>query len=140
MLRGHLGQYLVERRGRDVQGLRGRRRVEDVGPVVQVQHLGKLRHDRIGAPDVLELPYGHAAQLRGGRAGRLGEALYGPAGARRHQRVNRAQELLEIKDLPMDQVARLSGLATTDSLRQHLAKRTGLTPTAYRAAFTRHAD
>ncbi|MDQ0934282.1 GlxA family transcriptional regulator [Streptomyces turgidiscabies] len=57
-----------------------------------------------------------------------------------HQRVNRAQELLEIKDLPMDQVARLSGLTTTDSLRQHLAKRTGLTPTAYRAAFTRHAD
>lgn len=54
-----------------------------------------------------------------------------------HQRVNRAQELLEIKDLPMDQVARLSGLTTTDSLRQHLAKRTGLTPTAYRAAFTR---
>ncbi len=57
-----------------------------------------------------------------------------------HQRVNRAQELLESTDLPMDQVARLSGLVTTDSLRQHLSKRTGLTPSAYRAAFTRRPD
>jgi transcriptional regulator GlxA family with amidase domain len=55
-----------------------------------------------------------------------------------HQRVIRAQELLEATDLPMDQVARLSGLATTDSLRRHLTRRTGLTPTAYRAAFTQH--
>jgi transcriptional regulator GlxA family with amidase domain len=55
-----------------------------------------------------------------------------------HQRVLRAQELLETTDLPMDQVARLSGLATTDSLRLHLTRRTGLTPSAYRAAFTQH--
>ncbi|MFG2819785.1 GlxA family transcriptional regulator [Kitasatospora sp. NPDC048365] len=54
-----------------------------------------------------------------------------------HQRTIRAQELLETTDLPMDRVARLSGLATTDSLRRHVARRTGLTPTAYRAAFTR---
>ncbi|MEW2115995.1 DJ-1/PfpI family protein [Streptomyces sp. NPDC005474] len=54
-----------------------------------------------------------------------------------HQRVNRAQELLETTDLPMDQVARFSGLATTDSLRQHVSRRAGLTPSAYRVAFTR---
>ncbi|MFB7906011.1 GlxA family transcriptional regulator [Kitasatospora sp. NPDC056076] len=54
-----------------------------------------------------------------------------------HQRVIRAQELLETTELPMDQVARLSGLATTDSLRHHLTRRTGLTPSAYRAGFTR---
>ncbi|WP_031065588.1 GlxA family transcriptional regulator [Streptomyces sp. NRRL WC-3742] len=54
-----------------------------------------------------------------------------------YQRVIRAQELLETTELPMEQVARLSGLATTDSLRRHLAGRTGLTPSAYRAAFTR---
>ncbi|WP_369184734.1 GlxA family transcriptional regulator [Streptomyces sp. Y1] len=54
-----------------------------------------------------------------------------------HQRVLRAQELLETTDLPMDRVARLSGLATTDSLRHHLARRTGLTPSAYRVAFSR---
>ncbi|MFG3051346.1 GlxA family transcriptional regulator [Kitasatospora sp. NPDC048239] len=57
-----------------------------------------------------------------------------------HQRVIRAQELLEATDLPMDQVAGLSGLATTDSLRQHLWRRTGLTPSAYRTAFTRHPE
>ncbi|WP_462183444.1 GlxA family transcriptional regulator [Frankia sp. AgKG'84/4] len=56
-----------------------------------------------------------------------------------HQRVLRARELLETTDLPMPQVARLSGLATTDSLRQHLVRRTGLTPTAYRATFTHSA-
>jgi len=53
-----------------------------------------------------------------------------------HQRVIRAQELLETTDLPMDQVARLSGLATADSLRVHLSRKTGLTPSAYRASFT----
>ncbi|MFD9462439.1 GlxA family transcriptional regulator [Streptomyces sp. NPDC060027] len=55
-----------------------------------------------------------------------------------HQRVIRAQELLETTDLPMGRVAQLSGLATTDSLRQHLSRRTGLTPSAYRAAFTQN--
>ncbi|MET9903816.1 helix-turn-helix domain-containing protein [Streptomyces sp. NPDC006446] len=55
-----------------------------------------------------------------------------------HQRVIRAQELLETTDLPMDRVAQLSGLATSDSLRQHLSRRTGLTPSAYRAAFTQN--
>ena len=54
-----------------------------------------------------------------------------------HQRVDRARELLESTDLPMGQVAHLSGLVTTDSLRQHMSRRTGLTPSAYRAAFTR---
>ncbi|MFI6484277.1 GlxA family transcriptional regulator [Nonomuraea sp. NPDC050663] len=54
-----------------------------------------------------------------------------------HQRVERARELLESTDLPMGQVAELSGLVTTDSLRRHLSRRTGLTPTAYRTTFTR---
>ncbi|RPF41476.1 AraC family transcriptional regulator with amidase-like domain [Streptomyces sp. Ag109_G2-6] len=54
-----------------------------------------------------------------------------------HQRVIRAQELLETTDLPMDRVAHLSGLATTDSLRHHLSRHTGLTPSAYRVTFTR---
>lgn len=53
-----------------------------------------------------------------------------------HQRVDRAQSLLETTTLPMPEVARSSGLATPDSLRQHLVRRTGMTPTAYRAAFT----
>lgn len=54
-----------------------------------------------------------------------------------HQRVDMARELLETTDLSVEQVARRSGLGTSESLRQHLLRRVGLTPTAYRAAFTR---
>ncbi|REE97646.1 GlxA family transcriptional regulator [Thermomonospora umbrina] len=54
-----------------------------------------------------------------------------------HQRIERARELLEATDLGMEQVARHSGLGTADSLRRHVLRRLGLTPTAYRAAFTR---
>ncbi|MEV0230346.1 helix-turn-helix domain-containing protein [Nonomuraea sp. NPDC050786] len=54
-----------------------------------------------------------------------------------HRRVDRARELLETTELPMDQVAEKSGLGSPDSLRKHLAGRVGLTPTAYRASFTR---
>ncbi|MFD3619151.1 GlxA family transcriptional regulator [Streptomyces sp. NPDC058676] len=54
-----------------------------------------------------------------------------------HQRIERAKELLETTGLPMDQVARESGLGTADSLRAHLVRRAGLTPSAYRAQFSR---
>lgn len=56
-----------------------------------------------------------------------------------HQRVERARELLETTTLPVDQVARASGLGTADSLRQHLLRRVGLTPSDYRATFSRLA-
>ncbi|MFJ4579944.1 GlxA family transcriptional regulator [Streptomyces echinatus] len=55
-----------------------------------------------------------------------------------HQRIERARELLETTRLSMDQVAAASGLGTADSLRAHLVRRTGLTPSAYRAQFSRH--
>ncbi|MFG2623416.1 GlxA family transcriptional regulator [Streptomyces sp. NPDC048473] len=54
-----------------------------------------------------------------------------------HQRIERARELLETTALPMDQVARASGLGTADSMRQHIQRRLGLTPSAYRASFSR---
>jgi transcriptional regulator GlxA family with amidase domain len=54
-----------------------------------------------------------------------------------HQRVDRARELLETTTLPVDQVARASGLGTADSLRQHLLRRVGLTPSDYRSSFSR---
>ncbi|MEW2520657.1 GlxA family transcriptional regulator [Actinacidiphila alni] len=54
-----------------------------------------------------------------------------------HQRVERAKELLETTTLPVDQVARASGLGTADSLRAHLLRRSGLTPSEYRATFSR---
>ncbi len=55
-----------------------------------------------------------------------------------HQRIERAKELLETTRLPMGQVAAACGLGTADSLRAHLVRRTGLTPSAYRAQFGRH--
>jgi transcriptional regulator GlxA family with amidase domain len=54
-----------------------------------------------------------------------------------HQRIERAKELLETTTLPMDQVARACGLGTADTLRAHLVRRTGLTPSGYRAQFSR---
>ncbi|MFE6863927.1 GlxA family transcriptional regulator [Nocardia sp. NPDC057668] len=54
-----------------------------------------------------------------------------------HQRVDRARELLEVTDLPIDEVARRSGLGTAESLRLHLTRRHGLPPSAYRKAFSR---
>lgn len=51
-----------------------------------------------------------------------------------HQRLDRAREILETTTLPMEQVAARSGLGTADSLRTHVQRHTGLTPTAYRTA------
>jgi transcriptional regulator GlxA family with amidase domain len=55
------------------------------------------------------------------------------------QRIERARELLESTDLPVEQVADRSGLGGADSLRRHLVQRVGLTPRAYRAKFARAA-
>jgi transcriptional regulator GlxA family with amidase domain len=54
-----------------------------------------------------------------------------------HQRVERARELLEVTDLPLTQVAHLSGIGSIESLRLHITRRTGLSPSAYRTSFTR---
>lgn len=51
------------------------------------------------------------------------------------QRVNRAAELLETTDLPIDRVAEQSGLGSSASLRQHFKITYGLSPLAYRKAF-----
>ena len=53
-----------------------------------------------------------------------------------HQRLDLARELLEVTDLPIDVVAARSGLGSADSMRRHLVRRVGLTPTAYRRSFT----
>ncbi|MFD1044254.1 helix-turn-helix domain-containing protein, partial [Kibdelosporangium lantanae] len=53
-----------------------------------------------------------------------------------HRRVDRARQLLETTTFPMDRVAHHSGLGSADSLRQHMVRRVGQTPTAYRKSFT----
>jgi transcriptional regulator GlxA family with amidase domain len=51
------------------------------------------------------------------------------------QRLDEARRLLETTDLPIDQIAELSGLGTGANLRLHLSRRLGVTPTAYRRTF-----
>ncbi|MET3808229.1 transcriptional regulator GlxA family with amidase domain [Nakamurella sp. UYEF19] len=54
-------------------------------------------------------------------------------------RLNRARELLETTDLPVDHVARNCGLGTAANLRLHFRRTLHTTPTAYRRTFT-HRD
>jgi transcriptional regulator GlxA family with amidase domain len=49
-------------------------------------------------------------------------------------RVRNAQHLLETTDLPIDHVARASGLGSAPNLRTHFASIVGTTPTRYRTA------
>ncbi|MFC8448082.1 GlxA family transcriptional regulator [Kitasatospora sp. NPDC057223] len=52
-------------------------------------------------------------------------------------RIDRARELLEASDLPMEQVARLSGLGTPANLRVLFKRHVGVPPSAYRGTFHR---
>ncbi len=52
-----------------------------------------------------------------------------------HQRVYAAMELLEVTDLSLDTVARRSGLGTASTLRRHVTRELGVTPSAYRDTF-----
>ncbi|MFI6920702.1 GlxA family transcriptional regulator [Nonomuraea spiralis] len=56
------------------------------------------------------------------------------------QRVNRARELLESSDLPVELVAHQVGFATAASLRQHLHAAIGVSPQAYRHTFQTAGD
>lgn len=63
------------------------------------------------------------------------ETGHSPAKWLTQQRVDHARHLLEATDLPVDEVARHSGLGTAASLRQHLHAALGVAPTAYRSTF-----
>jgi AraC family transcriptional regulator, transcriptional activator FtrA len=54
-----------------------------------------------------------------------------------HQRIVRAQELLEVTDLPVDVIASRVGLGTGANLRQHFRRVTTTSPAAYRQRFRR---
>jgi transcriptional regulator GlxA family with amidase domain len=53
----------------------------------------------------------------------------------RSRRVDRARELLESRNLPIDEVARLSGLGTGGNLRHHLRRGMGMSPSSYRKVY-----
>jgi AraC family transcriptional activator FtrA len=52
-----------------------------------------------------------------------------------HQRVQRAQELLETTDLSVEQVAARTGTGTATTLRRHFGRQVGVPPEAYRRTF-----
>ncbi|QUH05533.1 helix-turn-helix domain-containing protein [Saccharopolyspora erythraea] len=51
------------------------------------------------------------------------------------QRIERARQLLEDTDIPVEQVAENAGFGTTASLRQHFQSALGVSPSAYRNTF-----
>jgi transcriptional regulator GlxA family with amidase domain len=51
------------------------------------------------------------------------------------RRVDHARHLLETTDLPVDDVARQSGLGSGAGLRQHLRATIGVAPLAYRRTY-----
>jgi transcriptional regulator GlxA family with amidase domain len=53
----------------------------------------------------------------------------------RNRRVDHARELLESRDLPVDEVARLAGLGSGGNLRHHLRRGIGMSPSSYRKVF-----
>jgi transcriptional regulator GlxA family with amidase domain len=53
----------------------------------------------------------------------------------RSRRVDRARELLESRDLAVDEVARLAGLGSGGNLRHHLRRGIGMSPSSYRKVY-----
>jgi transcriptional regulator GlxA family with amidase domain len=53
----------------------------------------------------------------------------------RRRRIDRARELLESRDLPVDEIARLSGLGSGGNLRHHLRRGVGMSPSSYRKTY-----
>ncbi|WP_107660559.1 GlxA family transcriptional regulator [Nocardia suismassiliense] len=52
-----------------------------------------------------------------------------------HARLDRARQLLETTELPIDQVAEAAGFGTSMTLRRHFTREVGTAPRAYRNAF-----
>ncbi|MEU7002989.1 helix-turn-helix domain-containing protein [Nonomuraea sp. NPDC046570] len=57
-----------------------------------------------------------------------------------HQRVIRAQQLLESSDLPVDEIARLCGFSSAATLRPHFRRHVGVAPITYRETFAHRGD
>ena len=57
-----------------------------------------------------------------------------------HQRVRRAQQLLETTDRPIDWIATACGFGTPANMRAHFARGVGVPPSAYRRTFHSRSD
>jgi AraC family transcriptional regulator, transcriptional activator FtrA len=58
-----------------------------------------------------------------------------PLGWLHHQRITRAQDLLERTEASVEQIAVRCGMGTATTLRRHFHRTVGVSPTAYRTAF-----
>jgi AraC family transcriptional activator FtrA len=58
-----------------------------------------------------------------------------PLGWLHHQRIIRAQDLLERTEASVEQIAARCGMGTATTLRRHFHRTVGISPTAYRTAF-----
>jgi transcriptional regulator GlxA family with amidase domain len=58
-----------------------------------------------------------------------------PLGWLHHQRITRAQDLLERTEASVEQIAARCGMGTATTLRRHFHRTVGVSPTAYRTAF-----
>ncbi|MER5885730.1 helix-turn-helix domain-containing protein [Streptomyces sp. NPDC001941] len=56
-----------------------------------------------------------------------------------HQRIGRAQSLLESTDLSVERIGERSGLGTAANMRRHFTRTVGVSPTDYRRSFRRPA-
>jgi transcriptional regulator GlxA family with amidase domain len=63
------------------------------------------------------------------------ETGQGPGTWVRNRRIDHARELLEFRDLPVDEVARRSGLGSGGNLRHHLRRGVGMSPSSYRKVY-----
>ncbi|NDL60587.1 GlxA family transcriptional regulator [Phytoactinopolyspora mesophila] len=65
----------------------------------------------------------------------LAETGFAPLTWLHHQRITRAQDLLERTGASVEQIAAQSGMGTAATLRRHFQRAVGVSPTAYRTAF-----
>jgi transcriptional regulator GlxA family with amidase domain len=91
---------------------------------------------RLGEPLSLADLAGHAHQSVRTFSRRFrAETGMSPSAWLVHQRVQHARHLLEVTDLPVDQVATDAGLGSAATLRHHLGRSLGVAPLAYRRTF-----
>lgn len=93
---------------------------------------------RLDQPLTVQDLAGHAGLSTRQLARRMhAELQVGPLDWLHHQRIARAQELLERTEAAVEEVAARSGMGTAATLRRHFRRTVGVTPTDYRASFRR---
>jgi transcriptional regulator GlxA family with amidase domain len=108
--------------------------VDATDPVGETMRWALARIEQVLSVDVLAR---HARMSRRNFARRFREVTGAtPAAWVVHQRVVRAQQLLESTDLPVEVVAKSCGFISAAAMRPHFRRLTGTVPAAYRNTFS----